>query len=1374
MSRRLSLALGLALCCSLAPAFGASLFDPATMVREQELHAGMKGYGLSVFAGTRIERFDLTVLGVLEKIDFGANLILVRITSGPPRRCGVVAGMSGSPVYVGGKLAGAISLAFPFSREPIAGVTPIAQMLENYQPGSVPPPPALSGSLRARQPLLIAGKRYQQALVVPTPAQAAASQGLVLTPIATPLLVSNATSRALGPLSRALERYGIRVFSASGAAPPQQVTRLQPGSAVGMQLLSGDMDAVAVGTVTYLKDGLVLAFGHPLMNLGSIDMPLVGAYVHAVVPALDLSFKMASGTGVLGRFTQDRSWSVGGTLGQQAQTTRLELAVEDLDRGNSRHYSVRVVRERELTPMLIYSSLFASVESLAPALKGTTSVKLEMSAPGLPALQRENSYAQSSQGSLWETLMAESPYQVLPLGELMELMDTLENNRFGPIPVECIKVAVAVTQKRRTAVIERAYADRQKVRPGEVVHVAVDIQPYGEPKTRRELEVKVPENAPPGSLRIGIGGGASASRFNSAVGVTRPKSTSLAQMVQQICDRERSTDLLVETVFSNGSLLIGGVEMTDLPNSLLEMVRSSPISSVSIGRNHYRTTLPMPWVLSGSQVLRFTVETDQKEKVGAPPALTISPFAGEDFSQMFEGLLRGTEEGTSAHPALGRPVQAEQDDTSDAAAEGGDELGMPEWEEVESLGERISTTTSTVSSAGTTGKGRTSRSWVQATAAQFAAGKLEGAAISGDALTVGPVVTPLLSRPDRLLWTAAVGSDQAYVACWLAGEVLSLQGGEVKSLLKLEDPAVSSLAAAPDGILWVAAMPSGQIYRVAADGTAQPHCRLAGDYIWALAPGPGGSLYAATGPRGRLMRIDAAGQAQALFTAPDRHLTAMALAGDGTAFVGTYPLGKVFRVQPDGQAQAYFEVPKYAIQSLALDQAGNLFVGTTPKAEVYRVAPDGNVTQLYQGSERHVHTLLPDGQGGVYAGTGQPARVLHLQADATVDILYEPKAAHLLTLVRQGGDLLGLESGSGRLVRLALGTAASGRYLSPMLDAGAPAHFGRLNVTGSGAWSVETRSGNTAAPDPTWSAWAPLAAASRVASPEARYLQYRLTLAGQPSPRLQRVELLYRARNRQPSLKVTAPVVGDIWSAKKTIRFSAQDPDSDRLANEVFTSANAGKTWKLLAAKAKEGDKEAKTEAETAAPAKPAPDKPKPAQAAPAADENSGEETPAADEQGEEAADASPLSSASSGKCEWDTTRLPDGSYLVKVVVSDRKDNPDHPLTAEKICGPIIVDNSKPLISRGPAPAGSPLPFAIVCRDLASYVAAAHYRVDGGEWLAASTADAVFDAPEEILCFDPAALPAGGHRLEVRARDAAGNERTATFPYSRLASPPAP
>src|SRR5713226_6345637 len=308
----------------LSPALAQSIFP------FEKIRPGMTGTGRTVFEGSRIDEFSVRVLGVLENaLGPRQSVILARLEGGPLDKTGVIAGMSGSPVFIDGQLVGAVAYSFPFGKEPIAGITPIGEMIEAtrlqtpraasaraappWGPGGPAGPldreammAALRRPLRAIAPGSFAGEPLPPVLA-----------GATLAPLALPLVFSGFDPATFEWARGVFSGLGFApVLGASAAGvPPDALPDLKPGGAVAVSLIEGDLDLSVTGTVTHIEEGRLYAFGHPFFNLGPTQFPLRGAYVYSIFPSLQQSWKISAALEPVGTMDQDRTTAIAGRLG---------------------------------------------------------------------------------------------------------------------------------------------------------------------------------------------------------------------------------------------------------------------------------------------------------------------------------------------------------------------------------------------------------------------------------------------------------------------------------------------------------------------------------------------------------------------------------------------------------------------------------------------------------------------------------------------------------------------------------------------------------------------------------------------------------------------------------------------------------------------------------------------------------------------------------------------------------------------------------------------------------------------------------------------------------------------------------------------------
>jgi hypothetical protein len=595
---------------ALAITLGLFASPPATaqeIIPFSEIKAGMKGVGKTVFNGTRVEEFQVEVIGTLEKIAPQRNLILVRLSGGPLQTTGVLNGMSGSPVYFANRLAGAVAYTWAFAKEPVAGVTPIEEMLSiEGQDRPVAPPgrvraPLPPGSGRAgleylkdvtRLPAHFAG--YFSRLAVP------GSAATAMSPIRTPLVFTGFVPHVVEDLGLALAGAGLVAVQggAAGRAAPASEGRIAPGSGVGIKLVRGDVEIAAVCTVTYREQDRVMACGHPLLNLGPTDLIMTTASVNGLFPSLQESFKFAAAGEEVGVFRQDRATGVFGYLGRKPRLipVRVELQPEG---GRPRRYAFDVAEDPFLAPYLIYAALNGV---LSNAQKDYGDVTLAYKAGSTIQVEGEEDIALRN---LFSGELA-APYTS---GTVAFLSQILLNNDYRPVHISGINLILGYADERRTAWVERAWVSRDRVRAGETFQVSASIRPFRGPAVTRQIELTVPDEVPPGRLILQVGDGLTLARAEGDDDEFHP--SDLSQLIWLINHLRSNDQLYAILARTDNGILFQGKRLPNLPPSIAQiMVR--PQTRGSFQRTLYRgvaeEALPTDYMLSGYKQLVIEVE----------------------------------------------------------------------------------------------------------------------------------------------------------------------------------------------------------------------------------------------------------------------------------------------------------------------------------------------------------------------------------------------------------------------------------------------------------------------------------------------------------------------------------------------------------------------------------------------------------------------------------------------------------------------------------------------------------------------------------------------------------------------------------------------
>lgn len=559
------------LCLLLPFAAHAQAFYPLKDVRP-----GLRGIGRTVFNGNRIEEFQVEILGTLENLTPKQAIILAKLTGGPLAETGVLQGMSGSPVYIEGKLLGAIALGFPFSKESIAGIQPIEAMVADANPPSPSAPPKSAFFSRR----------------VPPPSALSSSFGN-LTEILSPVAFSGFTPATLETFAADFRRLGLSPQQgvSSGSPTSQRYSgTVVPGSMISVQLLSGDMAISADGTVTYVNGNRVYAFGHRFLDSGSTDLPFARADVIALLPALNTSFKLSASREWVGAMTSDRSTAIAGEIGRRARTVPLTISVRSVSTG-MHDYRMQVVEDRLLTPFVTQTALFSVMDATERAIgAGTLRLRGQVEFGGdIPRLLIRDVFVSDS--ALPQQAATDA---VVPLGFVL-------GGGFTGLHMKSISFQLEPVDSKRQLHIAQAWTSKHEARPGDSVEITALLQGENGFELTRSATYQVPVGAPLGPLNFTISD-ANTLNFPEFAGLSQSALHSATELVRTINEFRSSDAAYVrvwrqEPAFTVAGPAPGG-ELTDPPPSVM-LILADPSSSV--------TTNPALTLTRGSEIAELTI-----------------------------------------------------------------------------------------------------------------------------------------------------------------------------------------------------------------------------------------------------------------------------------------------------------------------------------------------------------------------------------------------------------------------------------------------------------------------------------------------------------------------------------------------------------------------------------------------------------------------------------------------------------------------------------------------------------------------------------------------------------------------------------------------
>jgi len=611
MLRRWPVALVLAVAL---PALAAAGTPPEILPLDQ-IKPGMMGVGRTVFEGTRIEDFKVQIIGVLENIGPKQSLILARLDGGPLEKTGVIAGMSGSPVFIDGKLVGAVSYGFPFSKETICGITPIGEMIEDtstdtprsasarFRTASLGPGPHALAAPLDRASLMAAIQRPLSSVPLAgaagqlPPALAAES----MRPLSLPLVFSGFDASTFEWAKGVFSGLGFTPMMGAGSVgkPPAPLPDLQPGGALGVSLIEGDMDLSVTGTITHIDGERVYAFGHPFYNLGPTQFPMRKAYVYSVFPSLYQSWKISSPADPVGTIEQDRGTAIAGRLGKTPRMIPVSVRIST-SRGQDRRYSFRMVEDELFSPVLAYVSL-ASVLQANERTFGTSTIQVDakLTLAGGREVRVEDLFTQEQPATQAAALVA------APVAYLM-------TNDFERVTVDKLDVEVSSLETIQTASLQRAWFEREgPVRAGSTVPLKVLLRTYRGESVSETIPVTVPANAPAGNYTVLLADGNALTNLEQREMRQSFVPKDLDQLIRAINGLRHNNHIYARLLRSDEGAIVRGEYLQSLPPSVLAVLGGSdegtgviPLRTASV----WEFDLATDYAVTGSRALGLTVE----------------------------------------------------------------------------------------------------------------------------------------------------------------------------------------------------------------------------------------------------------------------------------------------------------------------------------------------------------------------------------------------------------------------------------------------------------------------------------------------------------------------------------------------------------------------------------------------------------------------------------------------------------------------------------------------------------------------------------------------------------------------------------------------
>ncbi len=585
-----------------------------------EVERGQKGHGFSVFSGSSPERFEVEVLGVWRDVEPDTSYILARLSGMNLEESGVVAGMSGSPIYIDGRLAGALAFAWPFAIHPIAGITPIDSMRRLDEGASAGDAVASSGTAASLEQLVAADPpaeilQHTLSRLSPSPLEGATT-GV------------GWSAAGFGAGTRDLLGRTLGLVSPAGQTEGDEGGGMAAGDAVAAVLVSGDMQLAATGTVTDRQGDRILAFGHTFLGAGPIDVPMATAEVITVLANRLNSFKITNLGGIVGSFDLDRKTGIRGHLGREAELTPLSITIEG-DRRRS--FQLRVARIPMMTPTLVAISVLGALDAVTQA-------------GGDQGLDLEARFDLGVWGELQVVQSFDGPSAGFDAAlYVLAFADYLVNNHLEEVEIADIEIVLTQHPNPRLATLVEAHASSTRVRPGDTIALNLDLVEYRGERRRASLDVDIPTSLPEGRYSLLVGDGVNIDVARLTIEQTSP--VTFGQALSLLRSLHSRRQIVVLGVYGGQGLAIAGEVLPRLPASVRSLWAAASSSSaiplhLAIA-SQQEMALDVP--LMGAARIDLEVRRDGPLGPGSPDSAP-----GEGGGVPVEGQGGQTQDGSSA------------------------------------------------------------------------------------------------------------------------------------------------------------------------------------------------------------------------------------------------------------------------------------------------------------------------------------------------------------------------------------------------------------------------------------------------------------------------------------------------------------------------------------------------------------------------------------------------------------------------------------------------------------------------------------------------------------------------------------------------------
>ncbi|MBQ7524949.1 MAG: hypothetical protein IJT09_00810 [Abditibacteriota bacterium] len=915
--------------------------DDSDFMKPKDVRRGMICTAYTVFQGTEIKPFKIEILGT--NMVSGSQQVRYMIKIIDPlvndRKMGVVAGMSGSPVYYNGKLLGAISHCFTNSKEALGMVTSIYNMTDSWNPSYKTVMDGYSTPIKLAEPVTVDGKKIDTVEIVKKNEDKGAAPSNVLRAVEAPMVINlgGFSDKAASSLAETLKSYNVECLTgfAEGANDYEKApfidSEFRGGAPIGTAYMIGDFFAGGTGTLTYRKGNKILAFGHAADDIGATCCLMTTAYIMDIIPKWDFSTKTSVAGEPIGIVNMDRQWAIAGVIGEYPKLIPLKFDVENVTTKRRKVFNCKVIDHPILTYNLVSAAISSAIDNLRPDRGYTMAdVTFTVKADKVGAITYSDRY------------YSDGDISSVAAGDFDALLLALSRNPVLSLDLQGVDVKVTLTNERNIVNIDRVFVDKNTYKPGETIKIGAVLKKPGGATETKHYEVKVPVTASDNQATVALHGGMSA--LNNTDGANLGKFETLDEVVRNYKKRNRNDEMVAELVTKDIVPTVKGQQLIDLPEHINDIVRSNRVMGIKQEPTSVKSVYKEDSVIYGAAAITIKIAKDEAAKPAAAAAAPApaAPQQGENpyktvrsvsrkTDKTFADFMKGTPEGLAVNTKKGLVSSVKIDESAQIE-------NRFAWAVLPVEGGVL-----------TAGEG----------------GKIIKVSESGQGGT-------FFDTGAAMVFDLAKTSDgTVYAGTSPEGKVYKISpNGEGKVVLDMDGCHVTALTVDGKNNVYAACGDTNVIYKIAPDGSSRKFAEITGERVLALGV-RGDDILCGTGKDGAVCAVDEYGKVTPLIDSLGAAVTALSSDEAGNVYAATAGKGKVLKIAPDGFVEGIFGCDK-TIYDLTECAGGVMYA--VGEGFVEAVCADGSVSSPTKDfpAVRFISAALTP-SGTFYAGSADNA-----------------------------------------------------------------------------------------------------------------------------------------------------------------------------------------------------------------------------------------------------------------------------------------------------------------------------------------------------------------------------------------------------------------